>query len=154
MLRKSQSPLAFSNVKCEIPLLPIHVCDEGEGRGSYACMLRMFCNTGKGDAESAHTKMACCQCSELKHFGLGDIWPGWCPLSVRKKTYVQEIKKDMRKGRNCSTWRRNKQKIGKEIWIKRQSPKFIPAMPMQALGVAGYAGILKLHQESKCRPWG
>lgn len=70
MLRKSQSPLTFPNVKCEIPLLPLHVHDKGEGRGSSTCMLRVFCDAGKGDAESAHTKMACCQ-----HSGLGDILP-------------------------------------------------------------------------------
>lgn len=54
---------------------PIRVCEEGEGRGSYTCTLRVFCNAGKVDAESAHTKMACCQHSDLKHFRLGDILP-------------------------------------------------------------------------------
>lgn len=51
-------------------------------------------------------------------------------------------------------WRKNKQKIGKEICSKRQIPKFCPAMPMRAPRVEGYAGILKLHHESNCRPWG
>lgn len=75
MLRKLQSPLAFSNMKCEIPLLHLHVSDEGEGRDSYACMLHVFCNAEKGDAESAHIRMACCQRSYSKHFELGDILP-------------------------------------------------------------------------------
>lgn len=73
MLCKLQTALAFSNVSCVIPLLPIHVRDEGEGRDLYTCMLRVFCSAGKGDTESAHTKMACCQRSDLKHFELGDI---------------------------------------------------------------------------------
>lgn len=46
MLRKSQSPLAFSNTKCEIPLLPTHVRDRGGGRGSYTCMLGVFRSAG------------------------------------------------------------------------------------------------------------
>lgn len=145
MLRKSQSPLTFSNIKREVPPLPVQVRGEGEGRGSCACVLHVLCDAGKGDAEPAHTKVACCQRSDLKHFGLGDVLL-WVVSFVRKKTYVQGMKKDMRKESNCSTWRTNKQKIGKEILKKKlQGPKFFPAMPMQAPVIGGYAGILKSH---------
>lgn len=61
-------------------------------------MLRVFCSTGKGDAESAHTKVACCQRSDLKHFELGDILPWVVSFVSQEENICTRDEKNHEKG--------------------------------------------------------
>lgn len=108
MFHKRQSPFALTS-GVEIALLPLHVCDKGKAE---ACTLACSaCSAVQGNVTLGHTK--------LPALGFEALWvlfcPGWCSLSVRKEAHVRGMKKGIRKEVNCSTWKRNKPKIGKEI---------------------------------------
>lgn len=142
MLCKLQSPFVFPDVKFEIPL---HVRGKGEGSSSYTCMLCVFCKAEKGDTESAHIKMACCQPSCLKHFELGDILP-WVVFFVNwGESICMRDEKSYEKGEKLQCMeKRNRQKIGKEICEQKAKARALPCvMLMQTPPVGSYTGDLK-----------